>query len=408
MNPTIFAELRKVLARLFPDEADIRRISDDVGLYVGRIHFGSSALNVWHSVLTEAEKTHKVEVLLKVVKYEYGSNLEFQAVYQAYRQSLGEQEDVEQHTNVFTHQSKPHASTWQQRLPAMLIGIALIGLAGGSAYWMLGGSQSGGNIPPTSTAAVSGLGGSTAAELTTPTLATGLPSSTSIAIVATTAVPTLITSTPQPTNTPSEVDSALCSFAFLVLDEQSEEPVRRATIAVFVGVRQDTGTTDSTGYYLAHLLCSNEQDVEAQVRISADGYSTYNRSVFLSNETTEILLERKAMLAQTTILTLTASVTSIETTTLQLTATKIPTLTPTLSPCTATLVSSTGATKISLRERPTGIATSASVPVGEILLIVGAYDNESAYQVKYIDNEKNVFQGWLPVENLKFLAGCPN
>jgi hypothetical protein len=105
--------------------------------------------------------------------------------------------------------------------------------------------------------------------------------------------------TMQPTNTPTVVSSSLCSFAFLVLDEQSEEPIRRATVTVLVGIRQDTGTTDSTGYYLAHLPCSNEQDVEARVRVSDDDYSPYNRSVFLSNETTEVLLERKATFTPT-------------------------------------------------------------------------------------------------------------
>lgn len=97
-----------------------------------------------------------------------------------------------------------------------------------------------------------------------------------------------------PPNTPTVISSSLCSFAFLVLDEQSEEPIRRATISVFVGVRQDRGTTDSTGYYLAHLPCSDEQDVAARVRVSANNYMVYTRSIFLNNETTEILLESKA------------------------------------------------------------------------------------------------------------------
>lgn len=123
-----------------------------------------------------------------------------------------------------------------------------------------------------------------------------------------------------PTNTPTELSSSLCSFAFLVLDEQSEEPIRRATVAVSVGIRRATGTTDSTGYYLAHLPCSDEQDVEARVRVSANNYTVYTRSIFLNNEIAEILLESK--------------VTPMPTQTVTAVATIAPTVTP---PSTATM-----------------------------------------------------------------------
>ncbi len=123
------------------------------------------------------------------------------------------------------------------------------------------------------------------------------------------------TATSIATSLPPTEPPQLCSFAFIVLDNQSEEPIRRASIAVLIGVKQDAGTTDSTGYYLAKLPCNNTHDVEARVRVSANGYVVYNRSLFLSDETTEILLERE------TIPTLTPTVTA--------TPTPIPTATDT-------------------------------------------------------------------------------
>lgn len=414
MNPTIFAALRNVLARLFSDESSIRRIVDDAGLDQQRIDFGSSAINVWHFVLTEAEKVDRVEALLQVVDSEgYGDNREFQDAYQAYRQSQGKQDDLRQHTNVSTHQLKPHTPTRQQRLPSVLIGIALIGLVGG-AYWMLGGSQFGGNITPTVTAAISASGASeeksaegssTPTELPTATVAAVSPSPTSIATVATaTTTPTPTVNIPQPTNTPPEVASALCSFAFLVLDEQSEEPIRRATIAVFVGVRQDTGTTDSNGYYLTKLPCRNEQDVEAQVRVSADDYIPYNTSVFLSNETKEILLKRQA--TPTLNATPTATFTLIPTPQPTATLTPMPTPSPTPEPCTATVISLTGATEISLRDSAAGGATSRRIPVGEIVLIINPNNNGSPYHQVIYSAKK--YRGWLPADNLELSPACEN
>ena len=51
--------LRHHLARLYPDEANIRRVLADAGIEAMRIPFGTSVETVWHSVLTEAEKSEK-------------------------------------------------------------------------------------------------------------------------------------------------------------------------------------------------------------------------------------------------------------------------------------------------------------------------------------------------------------
>lgn len=99
--------------------------------------------------------------------------------------------------------------------------------------------------------------------------------------------------TPSPTSPPVVTTPQICSFAFLVLDAQTEEPIKKATISVILGVRQDSGATDSTGYYLAKLPCDNAHSVEAHIRIFADEYVTYNRTVFLIGQTIDILLEQK-------------------------------------------------------------------------------------------------------------------
>jgi hypothetical protein len=411
-SPNIFIDLRKVLTNLYPSEYSIRRIVDDAGLDSRQIGFGSSPINVWHFVLMEAEKVGRVEALLRVVESEgYGNNREFQVACQAYRQAQGKSENVNLHSTVSTHQPKTYPKPWQQRLLAVLVALALLGFAGGGAYWMLGGLRSGGNVTPTSTAVESASapsegksveGSSTPAELPTSTLTAVLPSSTSIAIATTTVTaPTPTVSIPQLTNTPAKINSALCSFAFLVLDEQSEEPIRRATIAVFVGVRQDTGTTDSTGYYLAHLSCSNEQVVEARLRVSADDYKPYNRSVFLSNETTEIFLERKETLTPTT--TSTATFTPMPT--LQPTATATPTPLPTLGyPCDAKTTSKSNVKSIRLLVSPAGGVREETIPTGVNVQILKSLKDEGLVEIWY---DKEQVGGWVYDENLVPSDLCP-
>lgn len=409
MNPTIFAKLRNVLARLFPDESSIRCVVEDAGLDQQKIDFGSSAINVWHFVLTEAEKVDRIEALLQVVESEYGNNREFQAACQAYRQSQGNQETVNRHGNVSAQQPKLYPKTWQQRLPSVVMGIALIGLAGGGAYWMLGRSPSGGNVTPTSTTSTSSAvpseeksaeDSSTPTELPTAMQATMLPSPTSIANVATATTAITPTATiPQPTDTPSEVASALCSFAFLVLDEQSEEPIRRAKITVFVGVRQETGTTDSNGYYLAKLPCHNEQDVEAQVRVSADDYSPYNTSVFLSNEITEILLEHKMI----PILTTTITPMSISIPQPMVTMTLAP-LTTIGYTCTATTTTKSNANSIRLLTSPAGGVRKETIPTKVTVQILKRLKNEGLAEIWYGEEE---IGGWMYDENLILADFCP-
>lgn len=86
MNSTLFADLRNVLAKLIADESSIRRIVSDAALDGRKIDFSSSVINIWHSVLAEAEKVDRVEALLRAVANDgYGDNREFQAACAAYR-----------------------------------------------------------------------------------------------------------------------------------------------------------------------------------------------------------------------------------------------------------------------------------------------------------------------------------
>lgn len=90
MESEVLAKLRNVLAKLYPDEASMRRISHDAGLDLTRVALNSSATNNWHSVLIEAEKLGRVNALLTVVKQEYRSNQEFLDAYNAYHHSTSQ------------------------------------------------------------------------------------------------------------------------------------------------------------------------------------------------------------------------------------------------------------------------------------------------------------------------------
>ena len=70
--------LLNVLASLYQDENNQRRIVDNAGLNSLFIKFNDTAINVWHSILEEAQKRDKVEVVLEVAVQEYGDSLDLQ------------------------------------------------------------------------------------------------------------------------------------------------------------------------------------------------------------------------------------------------------------------------------------------------------------------------------------------
>jgi hypothetical protein len=99
---------------------------------------------------------------------------------------------------------------------------------------------------------------------------------------------TIVSLAPNPTPTPTAV--ANCSFAILVLDEVTGEGIRGATVSVIVGTYQDTGVTDSDGYYRSRVPCQESDLLEARVRVFADGYESHTSSVYLADQTKEIYL----------------------------------------------------------------------------------------------------------------------
>lgn len=101
MNPKILADLRGVLAMLYPDETSIKRIVTDAGIPLSAIAFSGSATNSWYAVLAEAEKLHKVPALLDAIATEYGANQNFVKASTAYHreaetvaQQLSQQPDA--------------------------------------------------------------------------------------------------------------------------------------------------------------------------------------------------------------------------------------------------------------------------------------------------------------------------
>src|SRR5688572_29766870 len=70
----ILTELRKLLAALYPTDADQRRLASEAKLTVGAIPFGSSAYNNWHQILQHAKNNRGVVPLLALALEEFPDN----------------------------------------------------------------------------------------------------------------------------------------------------------------------------------------------------------------------------------------------------------------------------------------------------------------------------------------------
>src|SRR5688572_21521202 len=81
-----FANVRQILASLYPDEASARVIVADSGLKESRIAFSDTAIHTWNSILREAERTNKIDDVLRVVLREYATNPTLQTTIESYRQ----------------------------------------------------------------------------------------------------------------------------------------------------------------------------------------------------------------------------------------------------------------------------------------------------------------------------------
>jgi len=73
-DQAVLTELRKLLAALYPSEADQRRIATEAKLTVGSIPFASAAYNSWHQILHHAKHNRGVEALLALARDEFPEN----------------------------------------------------------------------------------------------------------------------------------------------------------------------------------------------------------------------------------------------------------------------------------------------------------------------------------------------
>ena len=79
--------LRNAFVTLYNNPTSIRRVVDDAGIDTGLVNFQGAALEIWYSVLTEAENQEKVDALVKAVDTPYQANKALQQAYQAYLQA---------------------------------------------------------------------------------------------------------------------------------------------------------------------------------------------------------------------------------------------------------------------------------------------------------------------------------
>ncbi|MCX6046427.1 MAG: SUMF1/EgtB/PvdO family nonheme iron enzyme [Chloroflexi bacterium] len=93
-NQSPFVNLRNILADFYRHITTIQRVMVDANLDPSRIVLGANPLNNWHSILSEAERTNKVDALLAVVLEEYGENQQLHEAYAAYQASLQQGSDA--------------------------------------------------------------------------------------------------------------------------------------------------------------------------------------------------------------------------------------------------------------------------------------------------------------------------
>ncbi len=212
MNQNTLVALRNALVNLYPNAADIRRVVADAGIGVGPISFEGSTVNIWHSVLVEAEKQHQVDQLLAIAEVEYGGNQALQAACRAYRQATAATAMPQTQT---TRAQPSHAQPqrrWYLAPTAVLLLVAASGV-----MWYQGCLPTGvaPSAPPTATseAAVLLL---TEATAISPTATSVVPTDTATPTVLATATLSPTVSTP-PTDMPP-VPPAI-AVGLQVLDE---------------------------------------------------------------------------------------------------------------------------------------------------------------------------------------------
>lgn len=83
--------LRKILADLYEDSDEAKRIVQEAQLKTSFIKWGGSAVTNWFNIMSEAGKRNKVDDLLRAVNQDYGvDDPNFQAAYQTYLAITGQ------------------------------------------------------------------------------------------------------------------------------------------------------------------------------------------------------------------------------------------------------------------------------------------------------------------------------
>lgn len=78
--------LRTALLALYDQPASIRRLVDDAEIDAGQIDFQGAAQDIWHSVLTAADRQEQIHALIHAVDAPYQKNAALQQAYAAYQQ----------------------------------------------------------------------------------------------------------------------------------------------------------------------------------------------------------------------------------------------------------------------------------------------------------------------------------
>jgi hypothetical protein len=86
----VLTQLRDVLARLYGDEADARRVVADAGINSRLIAFSSKAITNWQAILVEAHNQDQVEALIEVALKDYSNNKSLLGARQAYQEWMAQ------------------------------------------------------------------------------------------------------------------------------------------------------------------------------------------------------------------------------------------------------------------------------------------------------------------------------
>ena len=82
-----FILLRNSLTSLYPDPASARRIAEEADLDLSHIPITGTAINNWHAIITEAQKTDHIDHLINIVRREYGNSTKLNQAISTYQET---------------------------------------------------------------------------------------------------------------------------------------------------------------------------------------------------------------------------------------------------------------------------------------------------------------------------------